>query len=501
MAVLTISGYSSAALASFVAVGFVLAAFYHWSKVRRHPLNKFPGPWTARFSNFGHCRRFLGGRQPFDILQLHEKYGPIVRTSPNDLSFTSSQAWRDIYGARKGHSPFIKSEFYDGGNFAAESLSIVSERDPEKHAHMRKYLANAFSDRSLKEQEHLISSVVDELVAKLGELADNKEARVTNMVMWYNLATFDIIGSLAFGETFGGVASGEEHPWIQTVMKSLRKGALGDCMKRFPWVAKVVMTLLSKQINQLLVETRKHEINSRDLVQKRIARNTSRKDFMTNILQARSEYEISDTQIAAHTSDFVIAGSETTATALACATYFLLKDPARLQSLQAELDAAFTQYSDINSLSTGGLEYLNAVCKEAMRMYPPLPFALPRVVPKGGDTVDGHFLPEGTIVSAAPLASSLSSLNFHEAWSFKPERWIGKNDKDDLEASQPFSLGPRGCMGRNMGWMEMRTIMAKVFWSYELKLVDEGLDWHGESEMHTLWKKPDLKVEIRRRQR
>lgn len=77
-----------------------------------------------------------------------------------------------------------------------------------------------------------------------------------------------IIGSLAFGESFGGVASGEEHPWISTVIKSLRKGAVGDCMKRFPAVAKLVMTLLSKQIDQMLIETRNHEINSRQLVEK-----------------------------------------------------------------------------------------------------------------------------------------------------------------------------------------------------------------------------------------
>lgn len=168
---------------------------------------------------------------------------------------------------------------------------------------------------------------------------------------------------------------------------------------------------------------------------------------MSNILQARKEFDISDTQIAAHTSDFVIAGSETTATALACATYFLLRDPSKLAKLRAEIDSAFRDYQDINALSTGRLEYLTAVCKEAMRMYPPLPFALPRIVPKGGDTVDGQFLPAGTVVSSAPLASSLSSANFHDPWSFKPERWIEKTD-DDLEASQPFSLGARGCMGR-----------------------------------------------------
>ena len=76
--------------------------------------------------------------------------GPVVRTAPNELSFNTAQSWRDTYGIRKGHEHFIKSEFYDGGNFAAEALLIVSERNPADHSEMRKYLSGAFSDRSLR---------------------------------------------------------------------------------------------------------------------------------------------------------------------------------------------------------------------------------------------------------------------------------------------------------------------------------------------------------------
>lgn len=90
-----------------------------------------------------------------------------------------------------------------------------------------------------------------------------------------------------------------------------------------------------------------------------------------------------------------IAGSETTATALSCASYYLLKKPRVLRLLQQEIRYAFKAYSEIDGTSTVPLKYLNAVALEAMRIYPPLPFALPRVVPAGGDTVDGHFLPEG----------------------------------------------------------------------------------------------------------
>lgn len=72
---------------------------------------------------------------------------------------------------------------------------------------MRKYLSHAFSDHSLKEQEHLVSEIVDEFISQLGVNASGKDG--ANIVLWFNLTTFDVIGSLAFGESFGGLKSGE----------------------------------------------------------------------------------------------------------------------------------------------------------------------------------------------------------------------------------------------------------------------------------------------------
>lgn len=91
----------------------------------------------------------------------------------------------------------------------------------------------------------------------------------------------------------------------------------------------------------------------------------------------------------------MLAGSETTATALSTITYYLLHTPQALKSLQEEISKNFQSYDEINSISTAPLKYLHAVVLEGMRIYSPLPFALPRVVPGGGDTVDGHFLPAG----------------------------------------------------------------------------------------------------------
>ena len=132
---------------------------------------------------------------------------------------------------------------------------------------------------------------------------------------------------------------------------------------------------------------------------------------MSSILEHRGSSDASDVQLAAHASDFVLAGSETTATALSCIAYYVLRTPCVLQKLQREIRSSFKDYSEIDATSTVSLRYTRAVILEALRMYPPLPFALPRVVPSGGDVVDGHFLPAG--VRSTNVASCVALLTLH----------------------------------------------------------------------------------------
>lgn len=126
-------------------------------------------------------------------LSLICSIGPVVRVAPNELSFNSPQSWKDIYGVRKRGAVFMKSDFYDGGNFAVQARSIVSERDPAKHSEMRKFLSSAFSDRSLREQEYLVSGVVDEFITQIGVRGSKTGI---DMTLWLNLLTFDIIAKL-----------------------------------------------------------------------------------------------------------------------------------------------------------------------------------------------------------------------------------------------------------------------------------------------------------------
>ena len=150
----------------------------------------------------------------------------------------------------------------------------------------------------------------------------------------------------------------------------------------------------------------------------------------------------------------ITAGSETSATLLSGAIYYLLKNPTWLEQLKLELDTAFKDESEMTLASLGKLKVLNAVLSETSRMYPPVPVMLPRKTIERDAVVCGTVIPKGCVVGVLQYAASRSSRYFKHPDVFSPERYLGDMEfKDDNKsASQPFSVGPRNCIGQVSSW-------------------------------------------------
>lgn len=134
--------------------------------------------------------------------------GSVFRVSPNELSFASVESWRAIYGfPPTGQEHLVKSEFYDIYGAGFKTGCIGSERDPRKHALKKKNLAAAFSTQALNSQEALVQHCWDGFVTKVGYLSQRRPNGI-DVVKWLEMATFDILGEMAFGESFHCVEEG-----------------------------------------------------------------------------------------------------------------------------------------------------------------------------------------------------------------------------------------------------------------------------------------------------
>lgn len=100
-------------------------------------------------------------------------------------------------------------------------------------------------------------------------------------------------------------------------------------------------------------------------------------------------------KLKANCGILIIGGSETTATLLSGVTYFLLTNPEPMRKLTEEIRSSFKSESEIDFVSVNNLPYLLACLDEALRMYPPVPIGLPRIVPAGGAKIVDEFVPEG----------------------------------------------------------------------------------------------------------
>ncbi|PBP27601.1 cytochrome P450 monooxygenase [Diplocarpon rosae] len=459
-----------------------------------HPLAKFPGPASRAGVYASDYWKLYDGSHPQNLKALHDKYGDVVRIRPDSLTFNNAAAWKgdrmwagmDIYGTRPRRGQLQKDpQFY----------SIAGACNDADHSRMRKLLSHAFSDSALRQQEDLLTPHFELLVQRLQEQIDGPTAGKVDIKNWYNFLTFDVIGDMAFGESFGALESGTYHKWIANLFGGI-KYARFLSIASFYRPAMDVLMLLVKAVPTISEMKREHMEFCREKTRHRLETETDRRDFMSYILRHNDEKGMSRDELMNTSELLILAGSETTATLLSGLTYLLLSTPCAYAKVQREVREAFASADDITLTSTGQLPYLHACIEEALRIYPPVPIALPRLTRPEGDVIGG------TKVAVAQLATNYSSRNFHEPETFAPERWLPDAPErfhgDIREAMNPFSTGPRNCIGKNLAYNEMRSVMARMLWHFDMHLWEESRNWL-EQKVYFMWEKEELNIVLSRR--
>ncbi|KAF2273806.1 cytochrome P450 [Westerdykella ornata] len=458
-----------------------------------HPLSRFPGPKLWAVTRWGVSRAIISGKSHDIILDLHKKYGPIVRIAPDELAFQSISAWTDIGGHRKLGQPEMTKEPVFNEAFKDNLLGVTKRED---HSRMRRILSRGFSASTMQKQEPFLQRYVDKLISELRKRCDDGRALI-NIEAWFSFTAFDIIGDLTFGESFGSLDSGGHHPWASLIFDTTRFVILANCLKRInrlflPILFFITPKGLAKRLreNQQLTDAK---------IAKRRALGATRPDYMTAMLGDDEKGEfLSDAEITSNCTALILGGAETISSALSATTYYLATNPHTLAKAVEEVRSAFTTEEEITLTRTGQLKYLNAVITESLRMFPPFAGVSPRQVPAGGATIAGEFIPENTTVGIWHWSMTRCPDFFLHADEFHPERWLDdpRFQADQKQASQPFAVGPRNCIGMNLAYVELRLILARILWNFELTLDESCANWVDNLVEYFGWEKTPLYVRL-----
>ncbi|KAJ5647910.1 cytochrome protein [Penicillium lividum] len=169
-------------------------------------------------------------------------------------------------------------------------------------------------------------------------------------------------------------------------------------------------------------------------------------------------------EIVSEDSIMMNAGSDTTAIAANATMYLLLKNPDCLRKLRVEVGSVLDDEIVAPYDKVRHLPYLRTCIDEALRLFPPVSMNLPRRTPPEGATILGEYIPGDT--STRPF--------FTEPETYRPERWLGDAGKELQPYFVAFSAGARGCIGRNISYLEQTVLLASLVHRFEFALSSPG---------------------------
>ncbi|KAI0571419.1 CypX Cytochrome P450 [Pyrenophora tritici-repentis] len=481
------------------------------------PLRNVPGPTAARFTNLWYLFRVNKGDFQWENIELHRRYGPIVRYGPNRYSLSSPSAQKIIYGHG---AKFPKSAWYaTSQNPSPQQWSLFADRSIQRHGENRRQYQSTYSMSSLVTYEPYVDECTALFSQRLREIA-SAGAYAADMGHWLQCYAFDVIGLITYAKRLGFLDKGED---VQGVIAALEDFLwYAACVGIFSWLHEYLFPVRNwlagpqgtgrayvgrftqERIKEHEVERKKKGTLPGD---GDAAEEESRTSicFLSKFFAKNKEDPAGFTMyhLAAGCVSNMVAGSDTTAISLSAILYYLLKNPGTFDKLRQEVDER--KHGGFFTLKESQeMPYLQAVMKEALRLHPAVGLPLERVVPPGGATICEQYFPEGTIVGINSwVAHRDTSVFGPDAHLFKPERWLS-SDKERLSLMErswmPFGLGSRTCIGRHISLLEMSKLVPALIRDFDFTL-DSQLQ-EGEWKTVDYWfvKPKGFKVKVALRQ-
>jgi cytochrome P450 len=491
---------------SVIAAGLFIRFLYNFVyNVFLHPYAKYPGPFLAKFTDLYAGYHAWKGDIHLDMWRCHQLYGDKVRYAPNRLNvntvtglksewlasdlFETPLTCIDIY---KDGKPFLKSK-----NYAAmvhQATNTLTVRDRKDHGRRRRVIQQGLSDATLRAFEphmfeiinrfcdRLIQTVEEEQAAKdMGESTETAYKTQTwkttrNMSEWCNYLAFDLMATFIFSGKYNMLERNQYRYVIDCIEQSnIRVASIlqAPILKAFRLDkllfprAIVGRNMFLNFVGKLLRDTKKND-------------RSQRKDLFEMLSHAKDPETgngFSPSEIIAESATLVVAGADTSATAMAAIFFYLSRNPDAYARAAAEVRSTFDDVKDIKGgAKLNSCKYLRACIDEAMRMSPSVGQALTREVPVGGAIVDGDFIPAGCDVGVPIYSIHHKEEVYPDPFDYNPERWMVEKEGasqqivDQYTAYNPFSVGPRSCMGKGVALVEMMATFAVVLFRLDFKM-------------------------------
>ncbi|KAH7322595.1 cytochrome P450 [Stachybotrys elegans] len=382
------------------------------------------------------------------------------------------------------------------GQFAQQGILVAP---PVKHKVDRKLLQPAFKFKYIKDLSPTFWTEGAKFMTAIEKQLRDSVEKTIDIGERLHHVTLDIITLTAFGASIHAV----EDPESATVkhFRNLFASKKSHLMYRL-----TAFLLPSFVYRRLPVQARHEIMKARDviadfirpLIRERrddVAEGTkqyTQGDIIATLLQSGETF--SDDYLIDQSMDFMIAGQETTATAVALALYSLSKNPEVQHRLREEVRAMLPSPSSdakVDASLIESLPYLTAVCNEVLRLYSPVVYCHRQTV-ASGTRIGSVPIPRDTVVTVAPgLIHESRKVWGPKANEFDPERWLVRTDgglkldplggTNDTYAVMPFTYGPRACIGERFARGEMLSLVAQLVGRFEWKF--KGIGKRGDKPM------------------
>ncbi|KAH6855941.1 cytochrome P450 11B2 [Chaetomium sp. MPI-CAGE-AT-0009] len=484
---------------TIVAIGGLI----FWSLITRtrnwHRLRHIPGPPAAGWTKLFLVRHQFSGKLLQHLRDVAQKHGPIARIAPNWVVVSSPFETRRIWSIRSGYR---RAGWYAGFRFDPNSESIITMVDNKAHLRLRSRLLPAYQARGITDQEAVLDGEVAKFVRLLERTAGEKGG-VFEMGRGFSYFTQDSISAVAFGSSFGYLEKGED--WFGAI--AALEGTLLPCaiMALLPGLLAVVTSPLCKPL--MPRKTDKGGVGRLlGVIDERVsARYGEKRVRKMDVLQLLVDSGLSKEEVESEALVHLLAGTDTTATALRHTVFFLSTCPKAYRKLQDEIDAAVGRVTRpvIADAECTELRFLQACIQESLRCWPPLS-GLQAKVSDVDDVICGVQVPAGTHIAFGWFEIMRDKGVFGDnAEVYNPMRWLEADPEHlkEMEATQglAFAAGSRWeCLGKRLANIEMGKVIFELFLRFDFAMVDPVSPLKWEHQGFTLNK--DMNVIITKRE-